>query len=118
TAIALIAGDRRLTAEEVAMLHAIGTRRARQGVPRASVKSALQLAVTTMWERAVDAAVALPVSGASTAALGRIGTLLSHLSEAATAALDAGYDEGAGHSAGGARARAQLLADVLSGGAA
>jgi len=118
TAIALIAGDRRLTTEEIAMLRAIGARRARRGVPLASLKAAVQVAMATMWDRAVDAAVALPVSATSTAALGRIGTLLAHLSETVTAALDDGYSEGAQRSDDEERARAQLLADVLAGGVA
>jgi hypothetical protein len=116
TAIALIAGDRRLSPEEEAMLRLVAARRARQGVPLESMKASVRVALKVLWDRVVSAAAALPPSSETTTALGRVGTLLAHLGDAATAALEDGYDDdGRGRSGDRDEARGHVLADLLSG---
>lgn len=118
TAIALIAGDRRLSLEEAAMFGATARRRARQGIPAEMSKKALLVALTGIWERVVAATLELPADASTTAALGRIGTLLGHFGELVAGAIGNAYGDDLPRLRDDDSQRAQLLADIISGGLA
>jgi len=112
--IALLRHDRGLNPEEEAMLQSSSAQRARDGVPLESLTTVVRVAATIGWRFIVEAALRLPPSPHTTAALGRAGEILADFAERTVTALIAGYS-GAGGDAGGQQARAQRLADVLSG---
>jgi hypothetical protein len=118
TAIALIADDRRLSIEEAAMFAATARRRARQGIPADLSKKALMVALTGIWERVVAAVSELPADTSTTAALGRVGTLLAHFGELVAGSIGNAYGDERPRTRDDESQRAQLLADVLSGGLA
>jgi len=116
TAVALIAGDRQLSAEEAAMFGAAARRRARQGIPADMSKKALMVALTGTWDRVVAAATDLQADPSATAALGRIGTLLAHFGELVAGAIGNAYGDDRPRVRDDDSQRAQVLADILAGG--